>query len=595
AMDGDDWGNTYLIEYQDDRHVWLKQLGASGRLIQNINLAVETNDKWVEIGGLAFADGVLNVLVYHIGGAAADQWRWHQLSEMGDYMGASPLQGLDEQFIRQDDVKDIAVIDDELTLLVTASAGVTLLSFDAAGQQVALQRLLSVNVSHNLQLAFDYSTGSTLVAGDDGDCGQLWLYDYQYQLQKLIDVSTFKQSSCGSLQDVQFLLDGNIAIDAQKELYVIAPSGGLVASQVTGLTGNSARFINSSRSGDVHLATQGRMRRYGSDLTLKEDFAAFGSQSGYFVDPQFSVYAGDNGVIYTLEHTTGRVQQFDALGTFDQSFVLKNDTQRLLIAIDMVIDQSGLIYVLENADVDVLIHQLDNQGNWLQQWVMSGDGVATALHYQADKLTVLMRSDEVVTPTTTNRIVTLTPTDSNPQDNQQSYLLNGFLYKTLDISGDGEKLFVLHVASSTSQNFTILTLDNQGQLLKSQDLATRLNPQAPVAAFASLVYGRDQWFITFGNEVHLYRAADGAFIQTFDQDGHLPGFSAASSLIDVAVTPDEKMVWADTAQGRIQLFRPAIIDLNTKVVIVAGGGPYAGNGLWPTTLSHANEAYRTLI
>ena len=30
-------------------------------------------------------------------------------------------------------------------------------------------------------------------------------------------------------------------------------------------------------------------------------------------------------------------------------------------------------------------------------------------------------------------------------------------------------------------------------------------------------------------------------------------------------------------------------------VIVAGGGPYAGNGLWPTTLSHANEAYRTLI
>ncbi|MCJ8268141.1 MAG: hypothetical protein MJK04_01950, partial [Psychrosphaera sp.] len=412
AMDVDDWGNTYLIEYQDDRHVWLKQLGSSGRLIQNVNLATQTNDKWAEIGGLAFADGVLNVLVYHIGGAAADQWRWHQLSEDGYYMGASPLQGLDEQSITKNDVKDIAVMDDELTLLVTASEGVTLLSFDAAGQQSALQRLLSVNVSHNLQLAFDYLTGSTLVAGDDGDCGQLWLYDYQYQLQKLIDVSTFKQSSCGVLQDVQFLADGNIAIDAQKELYVIAPSGGLVASQVTGLTGNGARFINSSRSGDLHLATQGRVRRYGSDLTLKEDFAAFGSQSGYFVDPQFSVYASDNGAIYTLEHTTGRVQQFDAQGTFEQSFVLQTDTQRLLIATDMVIDQSGLIYVLENADSNVLIHQLDSQGNWQQQWVVTGGGVPTALHYQADKLTVLMRSDEVVTPTTTNRIVTLSPTDS---------------------------------------------------------------------------------------------------------------------------------------------------------------------------------------
>ncbi|MCJ8270222.1 MAG: C13 family peptidase, partial [Psychrosphaera sp.] len=219
----------------------------------------------------------------------------------------------------------------------------------------------------------------------------------------------------------------------------------------------------------------------------------------------------------------------------------------------------------------------------------------TALHYQADTLTVLMRSDEVVTATTTNSIVTLTPTDSNPQDSQQSYLLSGFLYKALDISGDGERLFVLHVAAQSSDHFSILTLDSQAQRLKSHDLVTRLNPQAPVAAHASLVYGRDQWFITFGNEVHLYRAADGAFIQTFDQDGHLPGFSAALSLIDVAVTLDEKMVWADTAQGRIQLFRPATIDLNTKVVIVAGGGPYAGNGLWPTTLSHANEAYRTLI
>ena len=591
AMDVDEWGNTYLVEYQDERHVWLKQLGSSGRIISNINLAILTDDKWAEVGGLVLSDEVLNILVYHKGSAAADQWRWHQLSDVGNYLGAVPLRGLSEQNIGQQDVKEVVVNDGDMTLLVNAGNSLTLLDFDADGQQTRLQRLLSVNVSHNLQLAYDSLTAQTLVAGDDGDCGQLWLFDYQYQQQKQLAIGTFKQNSCGVLQDIQFMADGNMVIDGQKELYIVAPSGGLVASQVTGLTGNKARFVDSSND-TVHLATQGRVRRYDKALTLQEDFSAFGSQSGYFVSPQFTVYTGENDAIYTLEQSTGRVQQFDGQGVFAQSFVLKTAQQRLLNATDLVIDQSGKIYVLENADSTVLIHQLDPQGNWLQQQAVSGGGYAVALHMQGDKLMALVRNEAVAAANTVNRIVALTPGDNSAQS---TYPLNGFHYKALDLAGDGEHLFVLHVAADDSEHFSILTLDNTANVLKSNTLATRLNPQSPVAAESSLVYGRDQWFVTFGNEVHLYRAADGAFIQAFDQTGHLPGFSAAASLIDVAITNDDKMVWADPNHGRVQIFRLALIDLNTKAVIVAGGGPYRGNNLWSATLLSANEAYRTLI
>ncbi len=595
AMDTDSWGNTYLIEYQDNRHVWLKQLGNSGRIIRTQNLAEATDDHWIKVGGLTVVDGTINLLVYHQGGAAQDQWRWHQMSDVGQYLGAIPLSGLTEQNIGYEDVKQMLVVDDLITLLVDADDGVTLLEFDTLGQQSRLQRLLAVTANQNLQLAFDFKTENTLVAGVDGECGQLWLYDQAFVLLQHIKVDTFTQNGCGMLQDVQFLPDGNIVIDGQKELYIISPQGGLVASQVTGLTGNKTRFIASDNSGVIHLATQGRVRHYDGTLNLMEDFAAFGRQSGYFVDPQLNVYSGQNNDIYTFERTTGRVQRFTQQGVLTNSFVLQAGQQRLINATDMVIDKTGKVYVLENAANDILLHQLDAQGHWLKQWVIDGGGFATALHYQIDKLTVLLRSDAIATQNTLNRIVMLQPETEDAQASQTTYLLEGVNYKALDLAGDGEQLFVLHVPTQNSERYSILTLDSQAQWLSTHTLASRMNPQSSAGAQAVLAYGREQWFVGYGNEVHLYRAIDGEFIQTFDQEGHLPGSSAVASIVDVAVTPQGKMVWADSDNGRVQVFRPALIDLNTKAVIVAGGGPYAGNSLWQTTLSHTNEAYRTLI
>ncbi len=62
----------------------------------------------------------------------------------------------------------------------------------------------------------------------------------------------------------------------------------------------------------------------------------------------------------------------------------------------------------------------------------------------------------------------------------------------------------------------------------------------------------------------------------------------------LAVYGDEVYV-ADNYNHRIQVFKKKEDDLNTKAVIVAGGGPYPGNRLWDATRLSANFAYYSLI
>jgi hypothetical protein len=60
------------------------------------------------------------------------------------------------------------------------------------------------------------------------------------------------------------------------------------------------------------------------------------------------------------------------------------------------------------------------------------------------------------------------------------------------------------------------------------------------------------------------------------------------------IAPNGKFYVSDMLNHRVQVFNKVTIASNNKAIIVAGGGPYPGNNLWPIIQMSANFAYRAL-
>jgi hypothetical protein len=85
---------------------------------------------------------------------------------------------------------------------------------------------------------------------------------------------------------------------------------------------------------------------------------------------------------------------------------------------------------------------------------------------------------------------------------------------------------------------------------------------------------------------------DGQVVSIWGKLGSDAG--ALNSPEDVAVTNDRYIYITDTNNNRIQVSRIVPPGMNNKAIIVAGGGPYAGNGIIDATYRNANFAYRTM-
>jgi len=96
---------------------------------------------------------------------------------------------------------------------------------------------------------------------------------------------------------------------------------------------------------------------------------------------------------------------------------------------------------------------------------------------------------------------------------------------------------------------------------------------------------------TYNDRIQKF-SSSGEFIALWGNSGSSPGYLDSPKAL--AVQKNGHIVVADTRNNRIQVFRNADMPVY-KAIIVAGGGPYAGNNLWESTQMCANFAYRALI
>ena len=123
----------------------------------------------------------------------------------------------------------------------------------------------------------------------------------------------------------------------------------------------------------------------------------------------------------------------------------------------------------------------------------------------------------------------------------------------------------------------------------------QLSADSDVSVKARLSSDKNRLLVSYGPQLHLYQNNnDFTFMQAFDKTGYGAGQNAQSSNLTGELTAKGKLVWADTAQGRLQVHKRTTVDINTKAIILSGGGDYAGNNLWYATLQQAHAAYRTL-
>lgn len=149
-----------------------------------------------------------------------------------------------------------------------------------------------------------------------------------------------------------------------------------------------------------------------------------------------------------------------------------------------------------------------------------------------------------------------------------------------------------HVFVVDQNNNRIQVFDSEGKYLSQWGSEGIENAEFNYPGEISLdrdgfVYVAD----TFNDRIQKF-SPSGEFIAAWGTPGSSPGELDSPRAIDIF--KNGQVVVADTRNNRIQVFRNENAPVY-RAIIVAGGGPYAGNNLWGATQMCANFAYRAMV
>jgi sugar lactone lactonase YvrE len=277
------------------------------------------------------------------------------------------------------------------------------------------------------------------------------------------------------------------------------------------------------------------------------DFGAFGSGPGQFNAPSsIAIGPPPDEAIYVSEFLGGRIQRFDASGQFDSA---ATSAGGLSFPGALAIDAAGSVYVTDSGTD--MVRKFDPDLGPLTQW-----GGHTECF------------DENGFP--------LSCTDG---------LFNSPFSLTVDSSTGSDRILVGDYFNRRVQRF-----DSNGNFLSRFE--TEFFPTAIEAADNG-----DVFLLPFSDS----RSNTGHFFTRLDANGTPLGFwgefgsnpGQLNSPLDLTLDSAGRVIVADSLNHRITVFSddPAPA---AKAVIVAGGGPFAGNTLWPATQLNGNFAYRSL-
>jgi len=407
---------------------------------------------------------------------------------------------------------------------------------------------------------------------------------------------------------------GGIAIDADGNVYV----ADTVNDRVQKFTSNG-QFISEweddgSRGGEFArpfgIATDKAGNVYATDWDGVWKFSSTGVfidrwDSGGFADGQFwspqGIAEDQNGNVYVADKNGSRIQKFNSAGTYVTTMASHGSGDGEVGGpAGIAIDVGGNIYVVEVGNHR--IQKFSSEGDYITKWGSEGSADGYFLwddDPESSEPGIAVDSDGniYVADSFNHRI--------------QKFSSEGVFITKWGSYGDGDGQFNKPAGIAIDGNNNVFVVDtknyrvqkfssNGGFLAKWGKEGTgngefsgyhgafSSGPNGIAVDKSGNVYVADN----VGHRIQKF-SSEGQYITKFGEFGSDPGMLIEPTYVHIGST--DKVYVSDTDNNRIQVFRKLKpTDQSNRAIIVAGGGPFAGNNLWDATQLNANFAYRTL-
>jgi hypothetical protein len=299
-----------------------------------------------------------------------------------------------------------------------------------------------------------------------------------------------------------------------------------------------------------------RVQKFTSDGQFVNKWASTGRGEGKFYRPK-GIATDNNGYVYVADMGNYRVQKFTPDGLFIKQWGSPGDGDGQfdsVLTMGIAVDSIGDVYVTDY--MNQRVQKFTADGDYLSQWY-TGYGWGIAI-------------------------------DSND-----------YVY----VSGEGIQKFTSdgQLVASWAGGGRGIAVDSNGYVYVS-DAANNIykftSDGQLVISWGSNGYGQG---IGVDNNGFIYVPDGIGSIQKFTSDGQLVasfgGIGAGPQMFnrpEYLSIHDDKIYITDSYNHRIQVIKQVSVSSNNKAIVVAGGGPYAGNKLWEATQTAANFAYITL-
>ncbi len=462
-------------------------------------------------------------------------------------------------------------------------------------------------------LSFGTFNEPTGIAINEND--QLYVVDSKNnRIQKFSSSGEYLSQfgSRGSL-DGQFVFEvhdqdfAGIVTDSLGNIYVADP--GNVRIQKFDSNGNYLSTLGSGEfiyeviglavdaSDNLYVADSdgNRILKYDQSGNFSNQWSGVSSQPGSFNSP-LDIEQDSLGSIYVSDFRNHRVQKFDSRGRFisqlgDVSH--GSETGEFSNPYGISIDSTNNLHVVDSGNYRIQV--FDDSGTYISSFSIvdyDGNELTTEQVFRPQATFIVIDGDDFIYVATHHQIEsqgTLQGDSVNQRFSIQKYSPDGvFLEQWKDRAVDTPFYYIsdLDISSdllyvSTDNRLVSFTLE--GEVLNEHAISGKNH-----FVDDDLIYS-----VNNNGTIWIYDHSD-TLLSEFGEFGEYVGQFAGGSAIGDLIVVEDTIYIVDSSNHRIQKFTEFDIANNSKAIVVAAGGPFAGNNLWDTTQLSANFAYRTL-